>query len=278
MVQRILVGIDGSKSSWVAADYGIYLSKKMKRPVVGVHIVDIRLLEAPYLEDLAGALGYTPYTELEITLREILDERGKQLLNQFAKKCREAGADCSIAQLYGIVVNELVDMADPEDLLIVGKTGEYNRFAPLLLGSVSEAVAKKSKSPVMITTGEFRPIESILLAFDGREKSVHAAQYLNHFCKELGITKIDVISVVEEDYLKERIKYLLKEYLTVEYNLTFLEGEPEEEILNYLKNNREKYQLITMGAYGESTVKELILGSTTSYIMNHSPIPLLLIK
>ncbi|MDQ7056241.1 MAG: universal stress protein [Persephonella sp.] len=280
MIGRIVVGLDGSNSSWVASDYGIYFSVKLKRPVVGVHIVDIRLLETPFIEDLAGALGFTTYADVTPKLKEILDERGKAILNEFAKKCRERGGDCSIAQAFGIVANELVDMTDPEDLLIVGKTGMHNRFVPLFLGSTSEAVARKSKCPVMITTDIFREIKNVILAFDGREKSVHAAQYLNDFTKDLDIEKVTVISVLEEKSgeKEEHIKDLLDSYMKVNYQLYFLYGYPEEEIERYIKENREKIDLITMGAYGESRVKELILGSTTSYIINKSPVPILLIK
>ncbi|WP_029520118.1 universal stress protein [Persephonella sp. IF05-L8] len=280
MINRILVGIDGSKSSWVAADYGIYFSKKLKRPVVGIHIVDIRLLETPFIEDLAGALGFSVYADLTPKLKEILDERGKALLNEFAKKCREKGGDCSIAQAFGIVANELVDMADPEDLLIVGKTGIHNKFAPLFLGSTSEAVARKAKCPVMITTDKFQEIKNVILAFDGREKSIHAAQYLDKFAKEIGVENITVISVLEEPSpeKEEHLKELLKNYLNLNYTHTFQYGYPDEKLEEYIVENKDKYQLVVMGAYGESRIKELILGSTTSFIMHKSPIPVLLIK
>ncbi|SNZ08680.1 Nucleotide-binding universal stress protein, UspA family [Persephonella hydrogeniphila] len=280
MVGRILVGIDGSKSSWTAADYGIYFSKKLKRPVVGVHIVDIRLLETPFIEDLAGALGFTTYADITPKLKEILDERGKALLDEFAQRCREAGADCSIAQAFGIVANELVDMADPEDLIIVGKTGIHNKFAPLFLGSTSEAVARKSKCPVMITTDRFMEIKNVILAFDGREKSVHAAQYLNEIYKDIGIENLTVITVFEEksEEKEKHIKELLESNLDIPYELEFLYGYPDEELEKFILDNRNKYQLVTMGAYGESRIKELILGSTTSFIIHKSPIPVLLVK
>ncbi len=280
MIKRILVGIDGSKTSWTAADYGIYFSKKLKKPVIGVHIVDIRLLETPFIEDLAGALGFTTYADITPKLKEVLDERGRALLNEFAKECREAGADCSIAQAFGIVANELVDMADPEDLLIVGKKGIHNKFAPLFLGSTSEAVARKSKCPVMITGDSFKEIKNVILAFDGREKSIHAAKYLNSFAKEIGIEEISVISVLEKKSgdVEKHIENLLAESLNFDFTLKFLYGYPEEELDRYIRENKDKYQLVIMGAYGESRVKELVLGSTTSFIMNHSPIPVLLVK
>ncbi len=280
MISRILVGIDGSKSSWVAADYGIYFSKKLKRPVIGVHIVDIRLLETPFLEDLAGALGFTTYADITPKLKEILDERGRALLDAFAKKCREEGGDCSIAQAFGIVANELVEMADPEDLIILGKKGIHNKFAPLFLGSTAEAVARKSRCPVMITTDTFREIKKVILAFDGREKSIHAAQYLSSFAREIGIEEISVISVLEEKSgeKEKHIEELLEKYLDFDFTLKFLYGYPEEELDNYIKENKENYQLVVMGAFGESRIKELVLGSTTSFIIQHSPIPVLLVK
>ncbi len=279
MISRILVGIDGSKSSWVASDYGIYLSKKLKKPVIGVHIVDIRLLETPFVEDLAGALGFTAYADITPKLKEVLDERGRALLDQFAKKCREAGADCSIAQAFGIVANELVNMADPEDLIIVGKTGIHNKFAPLFLGSTSEAVARKSKCPVMISTDKFLEIKKVILAFDGREKSIHAAQYINDLYNDLGIEELTVITVLEEKSEREKhIKDLLDSSLQVPYKLNFLYGYPDEELEKFIIDNKDKYQLVAMGAYGESRIKELILGSTTSFIINKSPIPVLLVK
>ncbi|HHG74420.1 MAG TPA: universal stress protein [Persephonella sp.] len=279
MISRILVGIDGSKSSWVASDYGIYLSKKLKKPVIGVHIVDIRLLETPFVEDLAGALGFTTYADITPKLKEVLDERGRALLDQFAKKCREAGADCSIAQAFGIVANELVNMADPEDLIIVGKTGIHNKFAPLFLGSTSEAVARKSKCPVMISTDKFLEIKKVILAFDGREKSIHAAQYINDLYNDLGIEELTVITVLEEKSEREKhIKELLDSSLQVPYKLNFLYGYPDEELEKFIIDNKDKYQLVAMGAYGESRIKELILGSTTSFIINKSPIPVLLVK
>ncbi len=280
MISRILVGIDGSKASWVAADYGIYFSKKLKKPVIGVHIVDIRLLETPFLEDLAGALGFTTYADITPKLKEILDERGRALLDAFAKKCREEGGDCSIAQAFGIVANELVDMADPEDLIIVGKKGIHNKFAPLFLGSTAEAVARKAKCPVMITTDSFREIKNVVLAFDGREKSIHAAEYLSSFAKDLGIQEVTVISVLEEKSgeKEEHIENLLEKYLDLDFTLKFLYGYSEEELENYIKENKDKYQLVVMGAFGESRIKELVLGSTTSFIIQHSPIPVLLVK
>lgn len=55
-------------------------------------------------------------------------------------------------------------------------------------------------------------------------------------------------------------------------------GEPEEMIEEFINSNKDSLDLVIMGAYGESPVRELILGSTTNYITSKSPIPVLLVK
>ncbi|NPA52043.1 MAG: universal stress protein [Aquificae bacterium] len=280
MIKRILVGLDGSEQSKIAGKYGIYLSKKLKKPVIGIHIIDIRLLEGPFIEDIAGALGFTVYSDFTPKIKEALEKRADIILDAFAKECREEGADCSIVSAYGIVVNEIVNMADPEDLIIVGKKGQHSEFTALLLGSTSEAIARKAPCPVMVTHEIFKEIQNIVLAFDGREKSIHASQYISDTLKDLDIKKVTVISVLEEDSpeKKKHIQELLEEYLKVDFELKFMYGYPEEEITEFINSNLDKYDLLVMGAYGESKIKELILGSTTSYILNHTQIATLLVK
>lgn len=282
MIGRIIVGLDGSKSSNIASQYAIFLSKKLKKPVLGVHVIDIRLLEGPFLADLAGGLGFATYSDLTVKIKDILEAKSDTIINKFASECREKGGDCSIASIYGIVVDELVNNADPEDIIIVGKRGEHFEFNPLLLGSTAEGVTRKSKCPVVITPNEFREIKSILLAFDGREKSVHGAVYTNYLAKSLGIEKIEVISVfkdkVGDEPLKVEFENRLKNILEVHFDFVDKYGLPEEMIENYITENKERLDLVVMGAFGESLVKELILGSTTNYIISKSPIPVLLVK
>jgi len=281
MIGRILVGLDGSKISKVVGEYGIYLSKKLKKPVVGIHIIDIRLLEGPFLSDIAGGLGFAVYGDLTAKIKEILDAKADAILDEFAVRCREEGGNCSIASAYGVVVDELINMADPEDILIVGKKGEHAGFAPLLLGSTAEAVARKAHCPVMVTPPEFREIKNILLAFDGREKSVHAAIYVNYLAKTLQ-TNVKVISVfkdkVEDQPLAESFKERLQSILEVPFEFIDKYGLPEDVLDEYITKNKGNIDLVVMGAFGESVVKELILGSTTNYIMSRSPVSVLLVK
>lgn len=282
MIGRILVGIDGSKASKVAAKYGFYLSKTLKRPVVGVNIVDIQLFEAPFMADIAGGLGFTTYGDFTAKMKEVLDARSQLILDDFTSECREEGADCTVAEAYGVPDYEIVQMADPEDLIIVGKKGEHAEIIKTLIGSTAEKIARKASCPVMITpVSGFRPFSTVLVCFDGREKSVHALDYVKHLSEKMAFN-IKVISVFEDrvkdgeksKQFKDRVSNILEK----EFEFIDRYGLPEEEIEKFLKENKDNIDLVVLGAYGDSYVREIILGSTTTYITAVSPVATLLIK
>ncbi|RUM47934.1 MAG: universal stress protein [Hydrogenothermus sp.] len=201
MFNRILAGIDGSKNSLVASEYGIYLSKLLKRPVVGVHIVDVRLIEGAFFEDIAGALGFSEYDNLTEKVKEALDQKGKVLLDIFAKECREKGGDCSIAQVFGIPHKELINLADPEDLLIIGKHGQHKNLTQLIFGTTADYIVKHSKCPVLLTDEIFKPIENITV-FSQKEEVINFGL---EFAKGLGLENIVLINSKKEDYSEEKL-------------------------------------------------------------------------
>ena len=279
MINRILVGTDGSKYSLVAEEYGIYLSKKLKKPVIAIHIVDKKLISEAIIEDIAAALGFGEYADLTDKMEEYLDEKGKAILRAFAVKCRNAKADCSIAQAIGFVATEIINMADPEDLIIIGKKGIHEDILPLPLGSTAEIIARKSKAPVMLTTDKFTEIKNILVAFDGREKSIKALRFAKGLAQDLGLEKIQVLSVLKkQDNEKElQLESMAKGILeNLNFDINFKYGYPEEEIEKYINENN--INLLVIGAFGESRIKEFILGSTTLYLIEKSKIPVIVAK
>jgi nucleotide-binding universal stress UspA family protein len=278
MINRIIVGLDGSKYSFTAADYGIYLSKKLKRPVVAVNVMDLRLINEALIEDFAGILGFTEYMNLTEKIKEYLDKKGEAILRAFAVKCRQEGADCSIVQILGIVADELVSLTDPDDLLIIGKKGLNENLLPLHIGSTTDAVVKKSKAPVLAVEKEFREPKRIAICFDGRETSVKAVEYINYLYKYLDIEKIIVVSVVNSKFPPKIIKEKLISVAKFDYELEFLEGYPEEELERYLNGHTDDIDLAVIGAFGESRIKELFLGSTTLYLLHKLKLPILIVK
>ncbi len=51
--------------------------------LIGQHIIDTISLEGTFFHDISGSLGFEPYFDLSTKMREILDERGKMILEDF---------------------------------------------------------------------------------------------------------------------------------------------------------------------------------------------------
>lgn len=83
MFNRILVGLDGSPTSWSAVHYAFEFGKRLDVPVVGIHVIDERILEEGFWEDIAGVLGFNYYAGISEKLKRFFEEQASVLLTSF---------------------------------------------------------------------------------------------------------------------------------------------------------------------------------------------------
>ena len=130
----------------------------------------------------------------------------------------------------------------------------------------------------MLVTGTDTPgSRRFLLAYDG---SQHSRAGLQHAANKAACwnAPLDVLVVAPEASAKHRIEeartYLAAHPVPVEY--ISKEGDAAELIVSHAKERG--IDLIVMGAFGQSKVLELVLGSTTAHTLNHAPCPVLLVR
>jgi len=91
---------------------------------------------------------------------------------------------------------------------------------------------------------------------------------------------LTIVSVTGDDkmgaevHLHEAVEQAKGRGLTPRGQL--LKGNAEDEILKFTDEN--KMDLIVMGAYGHTRIREFILGSTTSHVIRKSRVPVLLTR
>lgn len=261
--KRLVVGIDGSKAGWSAKDYAFELGEKLSIPVVGVHIIDSRLIEESFLEDLAGVLGFTYYLGISQKVKDFFEEQANALIEEFLSEGRQKGIKVSSFQTVGIPYQELVQQADPEDLLVIGRSGR-RPLRGFLLSSTAEVVSRRSKAPVMLVPEEKREIKRVCLAYDGGEVSKKALVVAKELSK---VYKSELSALyVGEDPPQE----------PEGVELRVVDGIPEERLISYCQE--AGVDLLVMGAYSKGRIRELFLGSVTSFVLHHVNIPLLLVK
>lgn len=272
--KRIIVGVDGSPASVNASRIAFRLGNFYNIPVVGVYVVDVRLLEESFLADLAGVLGFTYYEGISSKVKEFLEKQGDVVLTEFSVLGREFGARVSVVQNIGVPYKEIASQADPEDLIVIGKVGR-KPVKGILIGSNSEKVVRHANSPVLMVPQEEREIRNVLVAYDGSENAKIALKICRSLKDVFGYI-VKVIHVEEGEDTARGIVEEVRELFGQEIDLISTTGFPEEKIIQTIRE--DDIDMLFLGAYGKGRFKELFVGSVTSFLIHHIDIPMLLAK
>jgi len=281
MIKRLIVGFDGSPSSFAAANYAFDLGSKLNIPVVGIYVIDKRLLDETLLEDLAGILGFTFYLGISQKVKEALEKKADVLFQEFAELGRQKGAKVSLVQVEGIPYEEIAAEADEDDLIFVGYKGMH-LVKGVLIGSTAERVIRKAPCPVFVSRDNYKPIKRVGIAFDGSPVARKALKVGAELAKGYG-ANLEVIfvepneSFPEEviDQLKAEADKILGEE-SADYTFTLLKGFPEEQLVEYQANGN--VDLLVMGAFGTRPLKEILLGSVAYFVMHNAQGPVVFVK
>ena len=76
MMKSILVALDGSQHADSALEHGLWLARRLRARLIGLHVLDIVSIEGSFLHDVSGSLGFEPYLDFSSKMREALQERG----------------------------------------------------------------------------------------------------------------------------------------------------------------------------------------------------------
>jgi len=278
MLKSYLVTVDGSDYSAAAVDYAIALARRAEARITLLSVVDIVSLEGPFLADLSGIVGVVPYLDLQQQVRETLAEKAKLILETHAATVRAAGLECATRQETGVVSRVICEVAASHDAIVIGRRGEHATWSGFLLGSTVEEVVRGCAKPVLVTPLQARTVTRILAAYDGSRTANRALGLAATLAAGLDLQLVVVCVSSDERAgrvtLGEAESYLEPHRLRVKAVLE--SGAPVEGILQVAQ--REACDLIIMGAYGHSRVRELFVGSTTDGILRSAGLPVLLYR
>ncbi|MDO3704279.1 universal stress protein [Micromonospora sp. C28SCA-DRY-2] len=168
MNRPVVVGVDGSPASRVAAEHAAHAAVGRGRPLHLVH---------GYLHPLGYGVPLNPY-DLGIPAPT---EAAQKMLAQAAADLAERwpGLTVEIRQVAGGPGATLVEESKRADLVVVGSRG-HGGFAGLLLGSVGGQVAAHAHCPVLVVRPAEQPVRTtgpVLVGVDGSESAELAVGY-----------------------------------------------------------------------------------------------------
>ena len=268
MFKTILVPIDSSDTSLVAVDYAIDLSRSFDSEIVGISIIDIKKLAGPFMRDLGTSIGgMVPYGDFQQNVRQFLEDTAKAALDELEGKCNSAGISFTRTTKEGVISKEIVESAKRCNMISMGMAGEHAFWRDAFLGSNLESVVRQTHKPVLVTPEKYKKITKILVAYDASSFSTKALTAGADIAEQMKIP-LTVITVSDDKKAGEDILSQADETLKdckITYDKALKDGETVGAILEHCKEG--SYDLLAMGAYGHSKIRELIIGNTTVQIM-----------
>jgi nucleotide-binding universal stress UspA family protein len=284
MIKRILVCIDGSMpyTESVCQD-AMWMAQKTKASLVVLYVSDIRQFEISMVTDFSGSLGVQPYQNLYMQLQEMEREKTRIIQQQVEKIFAPMRDRVTFYQRTGIMVDILHEFESSEmgvDLIVLGKRGENVNFATEHLGSTMERIVRSSTKPCLVSSRDHREIKRILIAYDA-SPSVHKAIQFLARSEDFRDLEVHLVTAVHDLENTEMVGHIQRTEAILQnagYNVhhKVVNGEPEEVVSEYVE--RHGIRMVVMGAYGHSTIRHLLIGSTTTNLVRRCHIPILMFR
>ena len=138
---KILLPIDGSKSSLNAAKYAAKMAKNSRSPV-SVTLVSVH-------DDIG--LGHVKQFVAKSVVDDCLREVSEKELKAAQKVLDAAGVKHNMAIKRGHIAEEIISLAnkDKVDIIVMGAKGRSG-FLDVLMGSVAQRISSSAKQPVLL--------------------------------------------------------------------------------------------------------------------------------
>jgi len=275
--------IDGSTQAAAVCDCAVWASQRLGAPLSLLHVLDQQ--RYPLSGDFSGIIGLG---SREFLLEELasLDEKrnklaleeGRMMLDAARQRAVKAGVEPTLRHRHGDLVESLRELEGDIRLLVIGKQGEDSGSEVQLIGSQLESVIRTMHRPILVTPADFRAPASAMLAFDASATSRKGVEMLvaSPLLKGMPIHLVTVSSDTHEaraalDAARDKLAAA-----GFEVHVAILEGEVEARLRDYQAEHA--IELLVMGAYGHSRIRQFFVGSTTTNMLRSATTPLLLLR
>lgn len=282
---KLIAFVDGSNYSKSVCDHAAWVATRLGSSVDLIHVRGRRKDSGPTV-DLSGSIGLGARTNLLTELAEqdgqiarLDHQRGRTILQDARESLQAAGvSQVSTLLRNDGIVETVQDFESGAGLIVIGKRGKKTESDETHLGSNFERVVRASHKPVLVASRSFRTIKRVLIAFDGGPSANKAVDYLagKKVFNDLECHLLNVANPSNEaEQRLENTANLLRD-AGYPVKTTLRAGQPETVICEMIQTN--DIDLLVMGAYGHSRIRNLIIGSTTTAMIRSCKIPVLLFR
>lgn len=284
MSEQVMAAIDGSQFSTAVCDYAAWASLALEAPLTFLHVVDNHPQTAD--ADLSGNIGLgsrehllEELASLDERRAKLAQEQGRLMLDAAKDRARENGvAEPASRQRNGELVETLTELQQQIRLLVIGKRGETAHMATEHLGSNLERVVRSLHRPILMVPEAFTRPSRVMVAFDGSKTTRKGIEMIARSPLFRNIAVHVVIVGAEVADTRSQLDWALGALgdAGFEAHGEIRAGDVEESLRSYQQEHA--IDMLIMGAYGHSRIRHLLVGSTTTAMLRHAGIPVLLLR
>lgn len=281
MQKQIIACVDGSKSTSTVISSACWLSNQLKQPLLILHVLDQK--SHPKMLDLSGSIGMgsresllKELSELDAERNRLALEHGKHLLEaaliEAKKLCQQ---EIKTLQRHGDLAETLAGFEEQTRILVIGRSGENSSDALIQIGGQVENILRTMKRPVMIANSDLHDTKNMLIAYDGSSTS----RKLLALAAKSPLTQgkcCHIVTVGQDAQTQLEEAKIEMQQAGHQVKTALLTGDVDVSLLAYA--HKHDIELMVLGAYGHSRVRQFLLGSNTTKILYRSDITMLFLR
>ncbi|OEF23657.1 universal stress protein [Vibrio rumoiensis] len=283
-MNKIITCVDGSVYATAVCNAGVWAAKKLNRSIVFLHAIEKN--NTTNAEDLSGAIGLGARSSLLNEMASLDEQKnklalevGREMLEHASQIAHQQGCqEIEYTQRHSDIVEAICDLESDARLVVIGRSGETHSQNFKVLGSHIEQIIRQVHTPLLIANKDFSEPKSFMLAYDGRETADKAVQRIIEGGLLHGLTCHLVSVKNKQKDLTEKFKsteaLLIERGFEVKSSL--LEGNIFDSLMDYKRDN--EVEMLVMGAFSHSKLSQVFLGSNTLKMIEHTHIPLVILR
>lgn len=283
MSYQIIACIDGSTPSTAVCDWAAWAAVKLQIPLTLLHTLDnpSKVSHA----NLTGTIGLgsreqllKELTALDEQRNKIALQHGKHLLEEAHHRIVADGIkEARCLQRHGSLIETLLALEHETKLMVIGRQREQTQSHASQIGSQLETIIRTLHCPILIALPDFNAPKEVMFAFDA---SPSANKVLNSLMEHSHLLESVTCHLVMANKNSHEAAFLGAKKSLEEVGIDVIGARLEGEVESVLSDYAELHpiDLLIMGAFGHSKIRQFFVGSTTNHMLHTTKIPLLLLR
>ena len=274
-MHNILIPIDPSDYTKTAYQYVLKIASHNEITVEGLAIIDNLNLAEAVSTFVPLPLGNEEHLQQEEILMKDAKKKARKEIKNFKKLCETNGLECNGKLMVGRPDFVIEEAGKYTDLVVIGMRNFFHFETSDSPEKTVSKIIHYSQAPVLMVPKEFKPVNKVLIAFDGSNPSVKAAR---EFAKIAWNKTYEITLLVSHSNRSQGDEMLekLENYLTKHTNAKIERQYSDKNIISvYDDQFAGNVDLVVCGMHSQNILQKLFVGSFPEHLINANNVPVL---